>query len=135
LNPKIHGNRLIVYNIARATEAEVKEDVESIIESINLINSDERFRSEWIPSAFGYDQFKFSEKMKKAALSDASFWRILKSKVIVEQDVPLDSCMAYVSISDSVVDFLLDGSKTHPLDWPSEVKAIAFKGKTVPPDF
>jgi hypothetical protein len=135
LNPKVNGNRVICYCVSGDTYGSVSADIDSIIQGIDIINNDDRIRSDWVKSALDYDQFKFSEGLKKATLNDSSFWKILKAKVTVEHKAALDTVLAFVSIHDVVVEFFYNSTYIHPLDWPSEIKAIAFESKTIPPGF
>ena len=134
LNPKIHGNKVISYHVAACTELDLEAKIEEIISAINCINSDDRCRAHWIPEALNYEQFKFGSGMKTSTLADASFWRILKTKVSVERNVSLDSFMAYVSVTDSISE-LVNGKTVHPDDWSDDLKTIAFSTGIVPIGF
>jgi hypothetical protein len=126
LKPSTHGNRVIVYCVSGGTDEDVLSQIDSIVTAVNRINSDDQCKTNWFPAAMEFDDFKFTSNFKSATLSDATFWRLFKSMVVPEHNVPLDSVLASISVTQVVTEFLLNGPKVHPDSWSDSIKSIAY---------
>ena len=135
LSPLVHGNRVLCYYIIADTEELVLKKIESVVDGINRISGDDQCRALWFPEAMNYEKFKLSPGFKSATMSDAIFWRLFKSTSSAEFNVPLDTILAHVSVSEVVTDWFMNGVRVHPADWPESVKAISFSSKAIPSGF
>jgi hypothetical protein len=135
LIPSIHGSKVLTYYIVDDSVEAAMTCIESIVNGLNRINSDDKCKSDWFAGAINYEKFKFTAQFKSATMSDTTFWRLFKSKVTVKHNVPLDSVLAYASVSEVVTDLFFEGKHSHPADWPEYVKSICFASKEVPIGF
>jgi len=132
LTPEKNGSKLLSFIINAENEDTLQEKIRHLIYCLNCINQNSAFRTSWLQYAFTTSKLQISDNFKTKLFEDNKFWNVLKSQIVVENNVSLSSFMAFVSINQVVKRAILVDRNIAPTDWPYDVKNLAFTGGVIP---
>ena len=131
LKPEIHGNKVLAVPVEGTSEVNLSEKIKATCDAINRINNHDMM-PKWMQAALASDKMNFNVKFQNSTMNDNTYWKILKTSAIIEENVPLDSTLTYEATAEIVQEFFMDGERLNPKHWDNALKAVAFAGGVVP---
>jgi hypothetical protein len=135
LNPQVNGNKVLVIPIEADSDPSLTAKVNSICEKIDIINNHDMMSKDWMEAALASDILNYNVSFQSKTMGDSTFWKLMQTKAIIENNVPLDRIITHSAIGKMINSFFLGGNGKNPSMWDNDLKSVAFTNGSVPNDF